>query len=63
MVVTACVEPSVNGASVPSHADFETAWQVFLSKRTEADFQAWRDQRDWTERKYATWAAGRRVLA
>jgi len=26
---------------------------VFLSKRTEADFQAWRDERDWTERKYA----------
>ncbi len=28
-----------------ARADFETAWQVFLSKRTEADFQAWRDQR------------------
>jgi hypothetical protein len=26
---------------------------VFLSKRTEADFQEWRDQRDWTARKYA----------
>jgi hypothetical protein len=33
-------------------ADFEAAWQVFLSKRTEADFQAWRDQRDWTAEKY-----------
>jgi hypothetical protein len=32
--------------------------QVFLSKRTEADFQAWRDQRDWTARKYALWDAG-----
>ena len=52
MVVTACVEPSVNGASVPSHADFETAWQVFLAKRTEADFKAWRDQQAWTAEKY-----------
>jgi chorismate synthase len=31
---------------------------VFLSKRTKADFQDWRDQRDWTARKYAMWAAG-----
>jgi hypothetical protein len=29
-----------------------------LSKRTEADFEAWRAQRDWTERKYAMWQAG-----
>jgi hypothetical protein len=28
---------------------------------TEADFQAWRDERDWTERKYALWDAGRRL--
>jgi hypothetical protein len=33
-----------------AHAEFETAWRVFLAKRTEADFKAWRDQRDWTER-------------
>jgi hypothetical protein len=32
----------------------------FLSKRTEADFQAWRDQRDWTAQKYAMWKAGER---
>jgi hypothetical protein len=31
-----------------ARADFEHAWRRFLSKRTEADFQAWRDQRDWT---------------
>jgi hypothetical protein len=37
------------------------AWQVFLSKRTEADFQAWRDQRDWTARKYALWDAGKQL--
>jgi hypothetical protein len=28
--------------------DFEKAWAVFLSKRTEADFQEWRDQQEWT---------------
>lgn len=31
-----------------ARAEFEAAWLVFLSSRTEADFQAWRDQRDWT---------------
>jgi putative SOS response-associated peptidase YedK len=36
---------------------------VFLSKRTEADFQTWRDQRDWTARKYATWQRGERLPA
>jgi hypothetical protein len=45
-----------------ARAGFEAAWRVFLAKRTEADFQAWRDQRDWTERKYAAWAAGERTL-
>jgi hypothetical protein len=44
-----------------ARADFESAWLVFLSKRTEADFQAWRDQRDWTARKYALWDAGKRL--
>jgi hypothetical protein len=38
---------------------FEAAWRIFLAKRTEADFQAWRDQRDRTARKYALWDAGR----
>jgi hypothetical protein len=40
---------------------FDEAWRIFLSKRTEADFQAWRDARDWTERKYAMWARGERL--
>jgi hypothetical protein len=35
--------------------------EVFVSKRVEADFQAWRDRRDWTARKYALWDAGRRL--
>jgi len=43
-----------------ARADFEIAWRVFCARRTEADYQAWRDQRDWTERKYATWDRGER---
>jgi hypothetical protein len=31
------------------------------SCRTEADFQEWRDQRDWKARKYALWGAGERL--
>ncbi len=42
-------------------ADFEKAWAVFLSKRTEADFQEWRDQQEWTEQKYAMWKRGERM--
>jgi len=41
-----------------ARAAFEAAWCEYLPKRTEADFQAWRDQRDWTKRKYAMWDAG-----
>jgi hypothetical protein len=37
------------------------AWCVFLSKRTEADFQAWRDQRDWTAEKYRRFDRGERM--
>ncbi len=44
-----------------ARADFEAAWRVFLSKRTVADFQAWREQRDWTARKYAMWERGERL--
>jgi hypothetical protein len=44
-----------------ARAGFEEAWKVFPSNRTEADFQAWRDQRDWTARKYALWDAGKRL--
>ena len=41
-----------------ARADFEIAWQEFSAKRTPADYQAWRDQRDWTARKYAMWERG-----
>ena len=46
-----------------ARAGFEAAWRVFLSNRTEADFQEWRDQRDWTTRKYALWDVGQRLPA
>jgi hypothetical protein len=41
-----------------ARAAFEVAWQALLPRKTEADFQAWRDQRDWTARKYAMWERG-----
>ena len=44
-----------------ARVEFEDAWRVFLSKRTEADFETWRAQRDWTERKYAMWQASERM--
>jgi hypothetical protein len=44
-----------------ARADFEVAWAVFLSNRTEADFEAWRDQRDWTEKKYRRFDRGERM--
>jgi hypothetical protein len=53
-----------NGSAVTldqAKTDFEAAWRVFLSKRTEADFQAWRDQQEWTEQKYAMWKRGERL--
>src|SRR5262245_6502805 len=31
---------------------FERAWQLLASSRTEADYEAWRKQRDWTAWKY-----------
>jgi hypothetical protein len=36
-----------------ARAAFGRACSIFHAKRTEADFQAWRDQRAWTARKYA----------
>jgi hypothetical protein len=44
-----------------ARAGFESAWRVFLAKRTEADFQAWRDHQDWIDRKYAMWKRGERM--
>jgi hypothetical protein len=35
-----------------ARASFEEAWRVFSAKRTEGDYQAWRDHRDSTAWKY-----------
>ena len=44
-----------------ARADFERAWMVFSARRTEADYEAWREQRDWTARKYALMDRGEKV--
>lgn len=56
---------SIRGASPASavdfehaRADFEVAWGRLLTTRTEANFQEWRDQLDWTARKNAMWERG-----
>jgi hypothetical protein len=35
-----------------ARADFEAAWRHFLPRRTEADFQKWRDHQTFTAWKY-----------
>ena len=55
-----------NGAATSfeeARVAFEAAWCVFLSKRNEVDFQAWRDQRDWTAEKYRRFDRGERMPA
>jgi hypothetical protein len=42
---------------------FEAAWRIFLARRTEADFQAWRDQQVWTAEKYRRFDRGERMAA
>jgi hypothetical protein len=44
-----------------ARAGFERDWKVFLSNRTEADFQELRDDRDWHARRYAMWKAGEKM--
>jgi hypothetical protein len=48
-------------AECVQRTDFEAARRVFLSKRTEADFQEWRDNRDWTAEKYRRFDRGERM--
>ncbi|MDH6688981.1 hypothetical protein AB7M49_000864 [Bradyrhizobium elkanii] len=42
-------------------AGFEAAWGALLPTLTEADFQAWRDHRDWIARKQAMWDRGEKL--
>ena len=44
-----------------ARAAFEAAWRVYLPKRSEADFQAWRDQQAWTKEKYRRFDRGERM--
>jgi hypothetical protein len=44
-----------------ARAAFESAWSVFLSKRTEADFLEYRQHRASIAWKYAMWDAGNRL--
>ncbi len=44
-----------------ARTDFGRAWEVFLSKRIEADFQAWRHQRYWMAEKYRRFDRGERM--
>jgi hypothetical protein len=47
--------------SKPATTSNERAWRSFLPKLSEADFQAWRDQRDWTAEKYRRFDRGERM--
>jgi hypothetical protein len=44
-----------------ARAEFEALGEYFRLSGREADYQASRDARDWTERKYALWDAGKRL--
>ncbi|WP_027578505.1 hypothetical protein [Bradyrhizobium sp. Ai1a-2] len=40
---------------------FEAAWEILRDSRTEADFQAWRNEQAITTWKYAMWEAGAKL--
>jgi hypothetical protein len=44
-----------------ARADFQVAWRVFSGRRSEADFQAWREQQAWTAEKYRRFDRGERM--
>ena len=44
-----------------ARVEFEDARRVFLANRTDADFQEWRDQRDFTAEKYRRFDRGERM--
>jgi len=55
----AVADPTRTLGRLPIISDTERRAMV-LWNRTEADYQAWRDQRDFTARKYAAWDRGER---
>jgi hypothetical protein len=46
-----------------ARAEFQAAWLRILPMLTEADFQEWRDQRDFTAWKYAADAIAERPMS
>jgi hypothetical protein len=40
---------------------FQCAWTAFLAKRSEADFEAWREQQAWTAEKYRRFDRGEQM--
>ena len=44
-----------------ARAEFDEAWQLFLSHRTDADFQEWRYAQASTAWKYRMWDTGHRL--
>jgi hypothetical protein len=60
-----CNASEHRAGSAPSfdqaRSNFESAWRIYSAARTEADYQTWRDQRDWTTRKYAMQDRGEQV--
>jgi hypothetical protein len=44
-----------------ARADFEAAWRIFSAKRSAADYEAWRDDRDWRAWKFAMWDMGMKI--
>ena len=38
-----------------ARAAFEAAWRDYLPKRTDADFEEWRQDAAWHAAKYARW--------
>jgi hypothetical protein len=44
-----------------ARAEFEEAWRVFLSNRTEADFREWREAQAFTAWKNRMWDTGHRL--
>jgi hypothetical protein len=44
-----------------ARAAFESAWRDYLPKRSEADFNEWRDHQAWTAEKYRRFDRGERM--
>ena len=62
--IRAAIRATIATARRPSfeaaRAAFEAAWRDYLPRRSEADFQEWRDQDAWTAEKYRRFDRGER---